>query len=212
VLAVNKMDLVDYDQDVFDGIVADYAEFAASIGIAQFTPIPISGIKGDNITAAPSANTPWYSGPSLIEHLETVELEQAAAQAKPFRMPVQWVNRPNLDFRGFAGLIAGGIARPGDSVRVVPSGRTSTVKAIVTFDGDLDQAIAGQSVTLTLADEIDCSRGDVIALAEDPPQSADQFEATLVWMSDEALKPGRGYWLKLATQTVTATVAHRSSR
>ena len=208
VLAVNKMDLVDYDQTVFDGIVADYAEFAASIGIAQFTPIPISGIKGDNITAAPSANTPWYDGPSLIEHLETVEIEQAAAQAKPFRIPVQWVNRPNLDFRGFAGLIASGSVKPGDAVRVVPSGRTSTIKSIVTFDGDLTEAGAGQSVTLTLTDEIDCSRGDVLAAADDPPQTADQFEATLVWMSDEALKPGRGYWLKLATQTVTATVAH----
>jgi bifunctional enzyme CysN/CysC len=208
VLAVNKMDLVDYDQTVFDGIVADYAEFAASIGIAQFTAIPISGIRGDNITVAPSANTPWYTGPSLIEHLETVEIEQAAAQGLPFRMPVQWVNRPNLDFRGFAGLIAAGTVKPGDAVRVVPSGKTSTVERIVTFDCDLDQAVAGQSVTLTLADEIDCSRGDVIALADDPPQSADQFEATLVWMSDEALKPGRGYWLKLATQTVTATVAH----
>jgi len=208
VLAVNKMDLVDYDQTVFDGIVADYAEFAASIGIAQFTPIPISGIKGDNITAAPSANTPWYDGPSLIEHLETVEIEQAAAQAKPFRIPVQWVNRPNLDFRGFAGLIASGSVKPGDAVRVVPSGRTSKIKSIVTFDGDLTEAGAGQSVTLTLTDEIDCSRGDVLAAADDPPQTADQFEATLVWMSDEALKPGRGYWLKLATQTVTATVAH----
>ena len=207
VLAVNKMDLVDYSQEVFDGIVADYREFAGSIGIADFTPIPISGFKGDNITAAPSAQTPWYSGPSLIDHLETVEIEGAAAQAKPFRMPVQWVNRPNLDFRGFAGQIAGGTVKPGDRVRVIPSGKTSTVKAIVTMDGDLPEAIAGQSVTLTLADEIDCSRGDVIAAADHPPQSADQFEATVVWMNDEALIPGRGYWLKLATQSVTATIA-----
>jgi bifunctional enzyme CysN/CysC len=207
VLAVNKMDLVDYSQEVFDRIVADYRAFAGEIGIAGFTAIPISGFKGDNITQAPSTATPWYSGPSLIEHLETVEIESAAAQTRPFRLPVQWVNRPNLDFRGFAGQIASGTIKPGDAVRVIPSGKTSTVKSIVTFDGDLPEAVAGQSVTLTLADEIDCSRGDVLAAANDPPQSADQFQAAIVWMSDEALKPGRGYWLKLATQTVSATVA-----
>src|SRR5690606_424079 len=155
----------------------------------------ISGFKGDNITAAPSAQTPWYTGPSLIDHLETVEIEGMAAQASPFRMPVQWVNRPNLDFRGSAGQIAGGTVKPGDRVRVIPSGKTSTVKAIMTMDGELPEAVAGQSVTLTLADEIDCSRGDVIAAADHPPQSADQFEATVVWMNDEALIPGRGYWL-----------------
>src|SRR5690606_29890385 len=134
-------------------------------------------------------------------------VESTAAQARPFRMPVQWVNRPNLDFRGFSGLIAEGTVKPGDAVRVIPSGKTSTVKSIVTFDGDLDEAVADQSVTLTLMDEIDCSRGDVIAAADNPPQSADQFETTLVWMNDEPLLPGRGYWLKLATQTVSATVA-----
>jgi len=208
VLAVNKMDLVDYDQSVFDAIVSNYRSFADEIGIGEVTAIPISGFMGDNITSAPSDNTPWYAGPSLIEHLETVEIEQAAAQTRPFRLPVQWVNRPNLDFRGFAGQIASGTVKPGDAVRVLPSGKTSTVKRVVTFDGDLDEAVAGQSVTLTLADEIDCSRGDVLALADDPPQSADQFEATVVWMSDDALIPGRGYWLKLATQTVSATVAH----
>ena len=207
VLAVNKMDLVDYSQQVFDDIVADYREFAGSIGIADFTPIPISGFKGDNITAAPSPNTPWYRGPSLIEHLETVEIEGVAAQQRPFRMPVQWVNRPNLDFRGFAGQVAGGTVKPGDLVRVLPSGKTSTVRSIVTFDGELDRAVAGQSVTLTLADEIDCSRGDVLAAAAAPPQAADQFEATIVWMSDDNLIPGRGYWLKLATQTVSAAIA-----
>lgn len=205
VLAVNKMDLVGYDQAVFDRIVADYRAFATSIGIADFTAIPISGFKGDNITAL-SANTPWYSGPALIEHLETVEVDAAAAQAQPFRMPVQWVNRPNLDFRGFAGQIASGTIRPGDAVRIVPSGKTSTVKTISTFDGDLPEAVAGQSVTLTLADEVDCSRGDLIAAAGDPPQASDQFCATFVWMDEEALKPGRGYWLKLGTQMVTATV------
>jgi bifunctional enzyme CysN/CysC len=207
VLAVNKMDLVGYDQLTFDEIVADYRGFATGIGIEAFTAIPISGFKGDNITAAPSAETPWYAGPSLIEHLESVEIEGMAAQARPFRLPVQWVNRPNLDFRGFAGQITGGTIKPGDPVRVVPSGRTSTVKSIVTFDGELDEGVAGQSITLTLADEVDCSRGDVLAAAADPPQAADQFEATLVWMSDEALIPGRAYWLKLATQTVSAAVA-----
>lgn len=206
VLAVNKMDLVGYDQSTFEHIVADYRTFAHSIGIEQFTAIPISGFKGDNITTAPSTNTPWYDGPALIEHLETVEVDAAAAQAQPFRMPVQWVNRPNLDFRGFAGQIASGTIRPGDAVRIVPSGKTSTVKTITTFDGDLDEAVAGQSVTLTLADEVDCSRGDLIAAAGDPPQASDQFCATFVWMDEEALKPGRGYWLKLGTQMVTATV------
>ncbi|MGZ3256725.1 MAG: sulfate adenylyltransferase subunit CysN [Croceibacterium sp.] len=206
VLAVNKMDLVDYDQVVFDKIVADYREFATDIGIADVTAIPISGFKGDNITSAPSANTPWYAGPSLIHHLETVEIENEANQAGPLRMPVQWVNRPNLDFRGFAGLIAEGTVKPGDAVRVVPSGKTSTIARIVSLDGDLEEAVAGQSVTLTLADEIDCSRGDLIAAADAPPEAADQFETTLVWMSDEPLIPGRGYWLKLATQTVSATV------
>ena len=206
VLAVNKMDLVDYDRQVFDDIVADYAAFAQEIGIEAFTPIPISGFKGDNITAAPSANTPWYEGPALIEHLETIEIANVAAQEKPFRMPVQWVNRPNLDFRGFSGLIGSGTIKPDDTVRIVPSGKTSTVKSIVTFDGELDEAVAGQSVTITLADEVDCSRGDVIAAADNPPEASDQFEGTIVWMDEEALKPGRGYWLKLASQMVTATV------
>ncbi|MFP5394686.1 MAG: sulfate adenylyltransferase subunit CysN [Alphaproteobacteria bacterium] len=205
VLAVNKMDLVDYDQQVFDRIVADYAAFAKSIGIEQFTALPISGFKGDNITAL-SDKTPWFKGPTLVDHLETVEVDTAADLAKPFRLPVQWVNRPNLDFRGFAGLIAAGSVKPGDQVRVLPSGKTSTVERIVTLDGDLDEAIAGQSVTITLADEIDCSRGDVISAADAPPQAADQFEATLVWMDDDPLHVGRAYWLKLGTQTVSATV------
>ncbi|WP_126175765.1 sulfate adenylyltransferase subunit CysN [Tsuneonella rigui] len=207
VLAVNKMDLVGYDRATYDTIVADYAAFARSIGIESFTAIPISGFKGDNITAAPSASTPWYDGPSLVEHLESVEVLSGVDAGKPFRMPVQWVNRPNLDFRGFAGQIATGSVKSGDAVRVLPSGKTTTIARIVTLDGDLNEAVAGQSVTLTFADEIDCSRGDVIAVADDPPQVADQFESTLVWMADEALIPGRGYWLKLATQTVSATIA-----
>jgi len=205
VLAVNKMDLVGYDQATYDAIVADYADFATSIGIEHFTPIPISGFKGDNVTAL-SGNTPWYAGPTLIEFLETVELDGDADRAKPFRMPVQWVNRPNLDFRGFAGLISEGTIAPGDPVRILPSGKMTRVERIVTLDGDLDVAVAGQSVTLTLADEVDCSRGDVIAAADSPPQSADQFEATIVWMADEELLPGRGYWLKLGTQTVSAKI------
>jgi len=205
VLAVNKMDLVDYDPVVFDAIVKDYAEFAKSIGIESFTAMPISGFKGDNITTR-SANTPWYQGPTLVEHLETVEVLSSVDADKPFRMPVQWVNRPNLDFRGFSGLIATGSVKPGDEIRVLPSGKTSKVTRVVTLDGDLDQAVAGQSVTLCLADEVDCSRGDVISLADNPPQAADQFEATLVWLNDEAMLPGRAYWLKLATQTVSVTV------
>jgi len=206
VLAVNKMDLVDYSQTTFAEIVADYTAFAKEVGIEAFTAIPISGFKGDNITAAPSTSTPWYQGPALIDHLETVELASTAAQDCSLRMPVQWVNRPNLDFRGFAGQIASGSIKPGDAVRVVPSGKTTTVKTITTFDGDLEEAVAGQSVTLTLADEVDCSRGDVIAAADDPPEASDQFCAKLVWLDETALKPGRGYWLKLGSQTVTATV------
>jgi bifunctional enzyme CysN/CysC len=205
VLAVNKMDLVDYDQAIFDGIVRDYAEFARSIGITTFLPIPISGFKGDNITAL-SQNTPWYKGPALMEHLETVDVDQVSDQQKPFRMAVQWVNRPNLDFRGFSGLIASGSIKVGDPVRVLPSGKTSTIARIVTLERELDVAIAGQSVTLCFADEVDCSRGDVIATADNPPQAADQFEATIIWMADEEMLPGRPYWLKIGTQMVTATV------
>ncbi|PZU51157.1 MAG: adenylyl-sulfate kinase [Sphingomonas sp.] len=205
VLAVNKMDLVGYSQSDFDSIVADYAAFAKGIGIEVFSAIPISGFRGDNITA-PSANTPWYKGPSLIRHLETVEVDATADQARPFRMPVQWVNRPDLDFRGFSGLIAGGSVRPGDAVRILPSGKTSHVARIVTLDGDLPVAVAGQSVTLTLADEIDCSRGDVIAAGDAPPEVSDKFEATLVWMDEADLVPGRAYWLKIGTQTVSATI------
>ncbi|RYD68493.1 MAG: sulfate adenylyltransferase subunit CysN [Sphingomonadales bacterium] len=204
VLAVNKMDLVGYDRATFDAIVADYRAFADSIGITAFTAIPVSGFKGDNITGA-SANTPWYSGPSLIEHLETVPVGDDTA-ARPFRMPVQWVNRPNLDFRGFAGTISSGSVRPGDAVRILPSGRTSHVARIVTYDGDLAEAGRDQSVTLTLTDEVDCSRGDVIVAADAPPEVADQFQATIVWMDQEELLPGRAYWLKLGTQTVSATV------
>ena len=213
VLAVNKMDLVDYSQAVFDRIVTDYTQFATSIGISTFTAMPISGFKGDNIIG-PSDNTPWYTGPNLIEHLETVEVNSAVDAGKPFRMPVQWVNRPNLDFRGFSGLIATGSVKTGDAIRVLPSGKTSTISRIVMMpkaggadgDGDIDEGIAGQSLTLCFDTEIDCSRGDVIAAADNPPEVSDQFETTMVWMADEALHVGRAYWLKLGTQTVSATV------
>ncbi|MDP3674262.1 MAG: sulfate adenylyltransferase subunit CysN [Novosphingobium sp.] len=205
VLAVNKMDLVGYDQATYEAIVADYGAFAREIGIAAFTAMPISGFKGDNITGS-SRNTPWYTGQPLLAHLETVELDTTRDAARPFRMPVQWVNRPNLDFRGFSGLIATGSVKPGDAVRVLPSGKTSTVKSIVTLGGNLDEASAGQSVTICLDDEIDCSRGNVLALADHPPQSADQFEATIVWMDDDPLHVGRAYWMKLATQTVSVAV------
>ncbi|HCH96065.1 MAG TPA: adenylyl-sulfate kinase [Erythrobacter sp.] len=206
VLAVNKMDLIDYDQEKFEAIVADYRKFADSIGVEDFTAIPMSGLAGDNITTR-SGNTPWYDGPVLIDHLETIEVSNTASQTKPFRMSVQWVNRPNLDFRGFSGLIASGTVKPGDELRSLPSGKTSTVKSIVTMDGDLVQAVAGQSVTITLADEIDCSRGDVLAAADSPPEVADQFETTIVWMDDEPLVVGRAYWLKLGAQMVSVTVA-----
>ena len=205
VVAVNKMDLVGYDQARFDAIVDDYRSFARSIGIEEFTAIPISALEGDNITRY-GANMPWYDGPVLMEHLEAVELDQAVDLDKPFRMPVQWVNRPDQSFRGFAGTITEGVVRPGDEVRVLPSGRSSTVARVVTLDGDRTQAVAGEAVTLTLADEIDCSRGQVICAARAPLEVADQFEATLVWMDETDLLPGRPYLLKTGAQTVSATV------
>jgi bifunctional enzyme CysN/CysC len=205
VLAINKMDLVDWSHDRFDEIVAEYRAFADQIGITGFTAIPMSALKGDNITE-PSEKAPWYDGPPLMRWLEDAPVEDDL-RGKPFRMPVQWVNRPNLDFRGFSGLIASGVVRPGDKVKVLPSGRESTIDRIVTFRQDLDEAVAGQSVTLTLKDEIDVSRGDVLAVAGDPPAVADQFEATLVWFDDEPMLPGRPYLLKLGTRTVAAQIA-----
>ncbi len=210
VLAVNKMDLVDYDQARFDEIVGQYREFADGLGMKHFTAIPLSGLAGDNVTQN-SDNMAWYQGSALLPHLESVELQQEAAQAASFAMPVQWVNRPNLDFRGFSGLIATGRVAPGDGVRVVPSGKNARVKSIVTMASDgsmqkLDEAVAGQSVTLTLDTEIDCSRGDIIATADNPPAVADRFEATLIWMDEEALLPGRSYEMKIGTQTVAASV------
>ena len=203
VLAVNKMDLVGHAEARFGSIILEYRAFAAGIGITEFTPIPISALGGDNI-ALRSANMPWYVGPTLLEHLESVELGVNADQARPFRMPVQWVNRPNQEFRGYAGLIATGVIRKGAAIRVLPSGIGSSISRITTADGELEEAVAGQAVTLSFRDEIDCSRGDVIAPADQPPEAADQFEATIVWMADEPMLPGRPYWLKIGTQTVTA--------
>jgi bifunctional enzyme CysN/CysC len=194
VLAVNKLDLVDYSREVFDAIVSDYRAFAAKLGFEAIVGIPLSALRGDNMTG-PSANTPWYEGPSLIEHLDTVGIPPGAATT--LRMPVQWVNRPDHTFRGFSGRLLGGSIRPGDAVRILPSGKSSRVSRIVTFDGDLDEAVNGQSVTLTLADEIDISRGDVIASPDDPPGLADQFEASIVWMSEDAMLPGRPYLVKI---------------
>ena len=207
VLAVTKMDLVDFDRQAFDAIAVDYRVFADQIGIANWVAIPVSGLTGANV-AERGETMGWYDGPTLLEQLETVPLDAAADAAKPFRMPVQWVNRPDQHFRGFSGQIVSGSISPAAEVRILPSGRVTRVERIVTLDRDLEEAVAGQSVTITFADEVDCSRGDVIAAAADQPQAADQFEATIVWMADEELVPGRGYWLKLGTQTVTATVQH----
>jgi bifunctional enzyme CysN/CysC len=203
-LAVNKMDLVDYDESVFDDIVAEYREFAAGLGIENVTCVPVSALKGDNVTT-PSAAMPWYQGPTLLEYLETVDLE-ADLESRPFRMPVQWVNRPDLNFRGFSGTVAAGIVRPGTEVRVLPSGQLSRVERIVTFGGDLDSAGPGEAVTLVLADEIDISRGDVITEARAPCQVSDQFAVHLLWMQDAPLFPGRQYYLKTGTRTVPCVV------
>ena len=205
VLAVNKMDLVDYDQATFDAIVAEYQEFAKDLGYASITAIPLSALRGDNMIDA-SPNTSWYDGPTLLAHLETVQVEQDAIE-KPFRLPVQWVNRPNLDFRGFSGTIASGSIKPGDEIIVTASGQTSTVKEIVTYDGNLDQAIAGQAITLTLTDEIDISRGDVLAQADAKPDFADQFEARIIWMHEDHLLPGRPYLIKMGAQVTNAQIS-----
>jgi bifunctional enzyme CysN/CysC len=205
VVAVNKMDLVGYSQEVFDRIEADYRALAAQLGLADIVLMPISGVHGDNIVEK-SANTPWYAGPTLMHHLETVEIDEDRLQRQAMCMPVQWVNRPSLDFRGFAGTLASGIVRTGQRVRVLPSGRETTVARIVTADGDLDHAVANQSVTLTLTDEVDVSRGDVLSAVDAPAEVADQFEATIVWMSDQPMLRGRDYLMKIGTRTVTATV------
>ncbi len=205
VLAVNKIDLVDYAQATFDKIVADFSAFAEKLGVASQVAIPLSARHGDNVIAI-SDRMPWYRGPSLLEHLESVDIDSALA-GTPFRLPVQWVNRPNQDFRGFAGTLAGGRVRPGDRVALAKSGRLSTVARIVTMDGDRGEAVAGDAVTLTLSDEVDISRGDVLCDPHARPEVSDQFAAHLLWMGEEELLPGRQYLLKLATSTVLVTVS-----
>jgi bifunctional enzyme CysN/CysC len=200
VLAVNKIDLMGFSKDVFDGIVAEFSAFAAKLDFTDIAAIPISARFGDNVIAQ-SANTPWYKGPSLLAHLETVDVDTALAD-KPFRMPVQWVNRPNLDFRGFSGTVVGGRIKQGDAITVAKSGRTSKVARIVTMDGDLQEAVAGQAVTLTLADEVDISRGDVLCAPAARPDVSEQFAAHILWMAEDELLPGRSYLLKLGTTSV----------
>jgi bifunctional enzyme CysN/CysC len=204
VLAINKMDLVEYSRERFDEIERDYRAFAGQLGLTDITAIPMSAVYGDNIIEH-GVNMPWYSGPTLMGHLEAVPLEDAS-QTLPFRMPVQWVNRPDLNFRGFAGRITSGTVRAGDSLKALPSGRESRVVRIVTADGDLQSAVAGQCVTITLADEVDVSRGDVLVDTRAPPQAADQFDATLIGLTEAAIFPGRSYLMKLGTKVVTATV------
>lgn len=205
VLCVNKMDLVEYDEAVFSAIVQEYDSLASVLGIQDFKAIPVSALKGDNIVTA-SENLPWYQGQTLLDYLDTVEV-QGRQQTLPFRMPVQWVNRPNLDFRGFSGQIASGAIMPGDKIKTFPSARQSTVKSIVTFDGELGVAVAGQSVTIVLNDEVDVSRGDVIAAADRPPEVSDQFEAQILWMSENPMLPGRAYLMKIGAQMTQCTPA-----
>ncbi|TXI17069.1 MAG: sulfate adenylyltransferase subunit CysN [Nitrosomonas sp.] len=206
VLAINKLDMVGYSQEIFNQIDQDYRTFAKELGLQNIVSIPMSALKGDNITSL-SANTPWYRGETLMGYLENIEIEDESGKSGIFRMPVQWVNRPNLDFRGYSGLIVRGNVKPGDPVRVLPSGKESRVARIVTNEGDLEQAISGQSITLTLTDEIDISRGDILASTDSPPSVADQFEATLVWMTEEPMLPGRPYLMKIGARIVTANVS-----
>ena len=204
VLAVNKMDLVHFDQAVFDRIDAEYRAFAAGLGFVTIQSIALSALEGDNVFR-PGAHTPWYDGPSLMRYLNEIEICESPADAA-FRMPVQWVNRPNADFRGYCGRVAQGSVHVGDAVRVLPSGVQSRIKSIVVWQGELDHAAMGDSITLTLTDEIAVVRGDVLAVADKPPEVADQFEARLLWMNEQPLLPGRSYLLKLHTQEVAASI------
>ncbi len=204
VVAVNKMDLVGFDQQGCDRIAADYRAFAASLGAEDVTLIPVSALQGDNMIVR-SRNMAWYHGPTLMAHLETVPVGDDLAE-KPFRLPVQWVNRPNQNFRGFSGTIVSGTVKPGDQIKVLPSGRTSSIDRIVTYDGDLEAGIAGQSLTVTLTDEIDISRGDVICAAREPLEVSDQFEVEVLWMSDEPMLPGRPYLFKSSSRTLPGTL------
>ncbi|WP_135081441.1 sulfate adenylyltransferase subunit CysN [Terasakiella sp. SH-1] len=205
VVAINKMDLIEYNQEKYDAIEEAYREFAADLGFDNITCVPISALKGDNIIE-PSAHTHWYHGPTLMSYLETVQVA-SDLKDKPFRLPVQWVNRPNLDFRGFSGTIEAGTIKPGDEIAVPASGQTSIVDKIVTMDGNLEEAGAGQAVTVTLKDEIDISRGDMLVDAKARPDFADQFEAKVIWMHDEALLPGRSYLIKFGSQSAGAQIS-----
>ena len=205
VLAVTKMDLVEWSHEAFAAITSEYAAFAERIGLSDVQAIPVSGLKGDNIVRR-GDETPWYAGPPLIDYLNAIEIAGDRRADGPLRMPVQWVNRANLDFRGYSGQIASGRITRGDAVRIAPSGKSTRVARIVTGDGERDSALAGESVTLTFEDEIECARGDVIASTDNPPEAADQFEVTLIWMDEAKLLPGRAYWLKLGPKLVTAQV------
>jgi bifunctional enzyme CysN/CysC len=210
VVAVNKIDLVNFSEDTFDRIVGDYVTFAAELGFRSIVPIPLSARFGDNV-AARSGNMPWYKGPTLIEHLEQVDVAQDLA-SKPFRFPVQWVNRPNLDFRGFAGTVASGRIAPGDQVVVAASGKATRIARIVTADGDLAAAEAGQAVTLTLEDEVDVARGDILVRPAERPPVADQFAGHLLWMDEEAMLPGRSYMMRIGniwTPCSVTSIRHR---
>jgi bifunctional enzyme CysN/CysC len=204
VLAVNKMDAVGYSQEVYDKILADYLNFASRIELKAIVAIPLSALRGDNVTES-SVQMPWYRGPTLLDYLESVPIDDQSQQL-PLRMPVQWVNRPNQDFRGFAGTLAGGRVRRGDPVKVLPSAKGSRVARIVRHGGDTDEAVAGESITLTLEHDIDISRGDIITAADAPAPVADQFQATIIWMHEDAMYPGRPYWLKIGTRTVSASI------
>lgn len=206
IVAINKMDLVDYSQGVFDEIERDYRAFAAQLNFSSTLCIPVSALKGTNITSRDTEVTPWYSGPGLLEELETIEVESDRS-SQAFRFPVQWVNRPNLDFRGFSGTVAGGTVKPGDEIIAMPSGSRSKVSRVVTADGDLDEAQAGQSVTLTLEDEIDVSRGDVICGGQAPSLISDQFAAHILWMHEDAMLPGRQYYMKVHNKLLSASVS-----
>jgi bifunctional enzyme CysN/CysC len=204
-LAVNKMDLVNYSERIFSRIEEEYRTFAREIGVHDVTAIPVSALKGDNVVSS-SARTPWYHGPTLMAYLETVPLDEERLQALPFRMPVQWISRPTSDFRGIAGTVAGGEIRPGDSIVVQPSGVETAVARIITYEGELDRAVAGESVTLTLEDEVDVSRGDLLSAVVGQAPVADQFEVKVVWMSDQPLLAERAYLFKIGSQTTSGAV------
>lgn len=205
VLAINKMDMVSYSQATFEAIKQDYIEFAQHLGELQITTIPVSALRGDNITDQ-SYQMPWYHGTTLMGFLETVQIEQDRLSKLPFRMPIQWVNRPNHDFRGFCGTVASGTVDVGQRILIQPSGREANIARIVTKDGDLPKAMAGQAISITFVEEVDISRGDVLSTAQDPATIADQFQAHVVWMAESTLIPGRSYWLKCGTQVLNASI------